>query len=408
MPGWMPRSTAAASCVASLPPALLLGGGVVALSVARGLSRLDVPVIALGNRDDPLRRSRARRRFVETGSGAGVQERWLSFMEDGPHAGAILPCCDDGLELLAHNRQRLVELGYAPMEADDGVLLAMLDKQKTAELARAAGIDIPRTAVVERGAGLDSVLDGFNFPCALKPRQSHRFAHHFGMRKKLIVVESRRALEVELAALPEGLEMVATEIVPGPDRYCSYYSYLDEGGEPLFHYTKQKLRQFPTHFGLGTYHRSDWNAEVAETGLRFLQSAGVRGAACVEFKRDERDGHLKLIECNQRFTAADALQRACGLELGLLAYNQALDLPPPPLDGYRRGVALWFPVEDVRAMVAYRRTGELSVAAWLRSLAAPLRLPVLSLSDPVPSLVATARLVRNALRQLLGRLRDHR
>jgi D-aspartate ligase len=389
--------------VADAPPALLLGGGVVAISVARGLSESGVPVIAFGHGSDPLRHSRARRRFVDTGSGDGVQERWLSLLEQGPRAGAILPCCDDGLELLANDRERLVGLGYAPMEADDEVLLAMLDKQRTAELARAAGVDIPHTAVVERGVELAAALEGFSFPCGLKPRQSHRFAHHFGMRKKLIVVESRQALESELAALPAGLEMIATEIVPGPDRYCSYYSYLDERGEPLFHYTKQKLRQFPTHFGLGTYHLSDWNAEVAETGLRFFQSAGLRGLACVEFKRDERDGRLKLIECNHRFTAADALQRACGLEMGLLAYRRALGLPRPPLDGYRRGVGLWFPGKDVRALLAYRRAGELSIAAWLRSLLAPLRLPIFSLRDPVPSLVEAARVVPNGLRRLFGR-----
>jgi D-aspartate ligase len=388
--------------VADRPPALLLGGGVVSISVARGLNEAGVPVIAFGHRTNPLRHSRACRRFVDTGGGPGVQERWLSLLADRPRAGVVLPCCDDGLELLAHNRQRLLALGYAPMEADDDVLLAMLDKQRTAELARAAGVEAPRTATLERGVRLDSALRGFSFPCALKPRHSHRFAHHFGMLRKLIVVESRQALESELAALPEGLEMIATEIVPGPDRYCSYYSYLDEEGQPLFHYTKQKLRQFPTHFGLGTYHVSDRDAEVAETGLRFFQRAGVRGLACVEFKRDERDGRLKLIECNHRFTAADALQRACGLELGQLAYNRALGLSGPPLDGYRSGVALWFPREDARAALAYRRSGELSLAAWLRSLAAPLRLPVFSPGDPLPSLLAALRLLGNGLRRLLG------
>jgi len=395
--------------VANQPPALLLGGGVVALSVARGLTGARVPVIALGHQSDPLRHSRARRQFIDTGRGTAAQERWLSFMESGPRHGAVLPCCDDGLELLAHNRARLIELGYAPMETDDTVVLAMLDKQKTAKLARDAGVDTPRTAIVERGSGLDGALEGIGFPCGLKPRHSHRFASHFGMRKKLIVVESREELEAELATLPEGLEMIVTEIVPGPDRYCSYYSYLDEQGEPLFHYTKQKLRQLPTHFGLGTYHLSDWNAEVAEAGLRFFQGAGVRGLACVEFKRDERDGRLKLIECNHRFTAADALQRACGLELGLLAYNRALGLPVQrPPERYRRGVGLWFPTEDARALFAYRRSGELSVGEWLRSLATPLRLPVFSLRDPLPALAAAAHHVVRGARRLFGLLRSAR
>jgi predicted ATP-grasp superfamily ATP-dependent carboligase len=191
--------------------------------------------------------------------------------------------------------------------------------------------------------------------------------------------------------------MIATEIVPGPDRFCSYYSYIDERGEPLFHYTKQKLRQYPVRFGLGTFHCSNWDPEVAEVGLKFFRGIGLRGLGCVEFKRDERDGRLKLIECNHRFTAADALQRACGLELGLLAYNRALGLPANPPGEYRRGVGLWFPKDDARAFLAYRHAGEMSAAAWLRSLIAPLRFPVASLRDPLPGLFGAFRLLRRLL-----------
>ncbi|HEY7255615.1 MAG TPA: hypothetical protein VH476_02930, partial [Solirubrobacterales bacterium] len=343
------------------PPAILLGGGVVALSVARGLSRAGIPVIALGHREDPVRHSRSRTEFVDSGSGEGVQGRWLEWLRSGPGEGAVVPCSDDGLELIAANRGALVAGGYAPAEADDDVVTAMLDKARTAALAEAAGVDVPRTAVVERGAPLGELLDGFAFPCALKPRRSHHFTRHFGMRTKLIVVSSPDDLERRLADLPEGLEMIATEIVPGPELFSSYYSYIDEDGEPLFHYTKRKLRQFPIHFGLGTYHRSDWDAEVAAEGLRFFRSIGLRGLGCVEFKRDERDERLKLIECNHRITAADALQRACGLELGRLVYERALGRPVTPLgERFRRGVGLWFPAEDVRAFLGYRRAGELS------------------------------------------------
>lgn len=385
------------------PPAVLLGGGVVSLSVARGLSEEGIPVVGLGHGEDPLRRSRCRREFVDTGSGEGVQERWLEWLAAGPREGAVLPCSDEGLELVARNRARLVELGYAPVEADDEVLLAMLDKARTAELAEAAGIDLPRTTTVERGTALEKTLEGFAFPCALKPRSSHEFVRHFGMLRKLIVVDSQEELEAELAALPQGLEMIATEIVPGPDRFCSYYSYIDAEGEPLFHYTKQKLRQYPVRFGLGTFHRSNWDPEVAEVGLRFFRGIGLRGLGCVEFKRDERDGRLKLIECNHRMTAADALQRACGLNMGLLAYERALGRPVTPLPSYRRGVALWFPKDDLRAFLAYRRAGEMTLSAWLRSLFAPLRVPVASLRDPLPGLIGLGRTLARTLKRPFSR-----
>ena len=384
------------------PPAILLGGGVVALSVARGLSQIGIPVVGLGHGEDPLRHSRCRAEFVDTGSGEGVQGRWLDWLHAHPVGGAIIPCNDEALELIARNRGPLKARGHAPAVADDEVVMAMLDKAQTAELAEAAGVHVPRTAIVERGTKLDDLLGEFAFPCALKPRESHKFTRHFGLRAKLIVVGSSADLERELALLPSGLEMIATEIVPGPELFSSYYSYLDPDGEPVFHYTKQKLRQFPIHFGLGTYHRSTWDPEVAEEGLRFFRSIGLRGLGCVEFKRDERDGRLKLIECNHRITAADALQRACGLELGRIVYERALGLRPAPVPSeFRRGVGLWFPTEDTRAFLGYRRAGELTLAAWLRSLAAPVRFPIASLSDPLPSLVGALRRLGRALRRVL-------
>jgi D-aspartate ligase len=87
--------------------------------------------------------------------------------------------------------------------------------------------------------------------------------------------------------LDAGHPMLVTEYVPGPDdQYRSYYTYLDHEGEPLVHFTKRKLRQYPTHFGLGSYHLTEWNPEVAELGLRFARGAGLRGLVNVEFKRD--------------------------------------------------------------------------------------------------------------------------
>ena len=91
------------------------------------------------------------------------------------------------------------------------------------------------------------------------------------------------------------------EFIPGgDDRHCSYYTYIDETGNPLFHFTKRLLRRHRANEGGATYHITDWNPEVAEKGLRLLQHVGLRGLGNVEFKRDPRDGELKLIEVNAR------------------------------------------------------------------------------------------------------------
>jgi D-aspartate ligase len=389
------------------PPAILLGGEATAVSVARSLGRAGVPVWALGRPSDPVRRSRHCVRFVEIGDG-DVQERWLEWLHGAPAGAVVLPCEDDGLELVARNRSALLERALVPIEADDEVLLAMLDKERTYALARAAEIPVPRTAMVGDEDGLVATAEQVGYPCALKPLHTHVFRRHF--RAKGFVATSRGDLEAYFERTRAlGIEVMVTELIPGPDdRYWSFYTYLDPEGEPLLVFTNRKLRQYPIRYGSGSYHLTDWSAEAAELGVRFCRSVALRGVANVEFKSDPRDGQLKLIECNQRFTGPNELLMASGLDLPLFTYNRLTGRSVPRVGSYRNGVALWRPLDDFRAFRAYRRSGELSFGQWARSLVRPQCFQLASWTDPMPAIAASARRLATGLRKLRRLVRGGR
>jgi predicted ATP-grasp superfamily ATP-dependent carboligase len=390
--------------VSAQPPAIVLGGSTNAVSVARSLHAAGVEVWALGRRDSPVRYSRCRTGFVEFAGGDELQERWLEWLEQGPAGAVLLPCDDDGLELLARNRAALVSRGYLPFEANDEVLLQMLDKQTAYRLAREAGVDTPRTFEPENDDAVAEMLPQLRFPCAVKPIHSHLFQRRAKKPVKALVVDDADQLYEALAYMKSlDVPVLVTEIIPGgDDQLCSYYSYLDEQGEPLLHLTKRKLRQYPPGFGLGCYHITDWNPEVAELGLRFFQGVGIRGLANVEFKRDARDGRLKLIECNHRFTAANGQLRAAGMDLALYAYCRLAGRPTPRVDSYRRGVRLWYPLDDTRAFLLHRRAGALTLTRWLRSLLHAQQFPLFSWSDPKPTVMAHWWMLRRLLAQRSG------
>lgn len=386
------------------PPAVLIGGESIALSVARSLGEAGVQVHALGHEIDPVRHSRYCRDFVNVGAGASGQERSLEWLRrSGPEGAIVLPCSDDGLELVARHRAELERLGYRPIELEDRVALDMLDKTRTYELADRIGVDRPLTfaGTVD---GLRQASRCLAFPCALKPVRSHVFARHYGLEQKVLVTRSPAELRTAIdqtSAL--GLEMLVTEVVPGPENaYHTYYSYTDEEGVPLFEFTKRKLRQWPVGFGLPCYQVSDWDREVACTGRAFLGGVGARGVASVEFKRDERDGRLKLIECNHRFSRSTELLRLCGIDQALIAYERAAGRRVSPVTAYRLGVHMWHPVEDVRAFVARRRRDQLGLLEWARSLAHRQHFLVLDWSDPKPSLAVNWHRARNAARKLVS------
>lgn len=389
------------------PPVVVLGGEAIAVSVARSLGPRGVAVHALGVDDDPVRWSRWCREFADLGAGSGVAERWRRWFEDGgaPAGAVVIPCNDDALAFVARNRAALERLGLRPAEADDDGVLAMLDKDRTYAIADEAGVPAPRTIVAESGDEVRAAVSELGWPVALKPLQSHLFAHHYGLTRKVLLADDVDGLVAEFEkAAALGVPMGVTEIVPGgDDAFLSYYSYLDEHGEPLLHVTKRKLRQWPPRFGLGTLHATSWDPDVAELGLRFFRAAGLRGLACVEFKRDARDGRLRLIEVNHRLTLATELLRRAGADLPWFVYARAAGLPTPEVE-CRPGVTLWAPKRDLRAYLARRADGEgLSLGAWVRSVARPQTFLLWSISDPRPAVATAALTARRGLRRLAKR-----
>jgi D-aspartate ligase len=378
----------------ALKPVVIIGGKANAVSVARSLHRAGVKVYAIGDHTGPVRHSRACSVFADLGRGGDQQGRWLEWLvENGPRGAVLLPCNDDGLELIARHRPLLRGLGYQPFEVNDEVALAMLDKAATYRLARAIDVASPRTFTVTSLGDIAAVSELIGYPCALKPLHSHVFQRHAGARIKAFVVQDEadlgaRFLEMEAV----GVEMLATEIIPGPDEnIVGYYTYIAPTGEPLFHFTKRKIRQYPVGFGTGSLHITTWDPELIEAGMAFVHGVGIRGMANVEFKRDARNGELKLIECNHRFTAPTELLRVAGLDLAVFTYHQLVGAEPQPVGSYRTGVRLWHPVEDVRAFRQMRRSGDLTLGQWLVSIAGRNHMAVFSWGDPRPSVAEHLR-----------------
>ncbi len=375
---------------AEKPPVILLGGDINALSVARRLAPVGVHVYVLGT---SLTMALASRHVhgIEFPRSPDPAHAWLQWLADPKTAldGAIvLPCSDDGITLLAHHGEQLRQR-YRLIEGSAEVLLALLDKVGSYELAQRAGVPTPKYRAVRSIEDAVAAAEWIGYPCALKPRLGHVFRRSF-VGTKLFVVNDRAELEgVFRKSQTQHSEMLMTEIVPGPeDAYASCFTYLDDRFEPLFVLTKRKIRQSPPGFGLGTCHATDWNPEVAELGLRFLRGCGLAGYANVEFKRDPRDGRYKLIECNARFTLNHELLEVAGVPAARIVYARLAGLPVPHVDGYRRNVHVLLPVDDYRAFRALRRRGETTAWQWLRSLLHVPHFLVFRWSDPGPWLRA--------------------
>jgi predicted ATP-grasp superfamily ATP-dependent carboligase len=388
-----------------LPPAVLLGGGCNALCIARSLGRAGVRVYALNTSDAIVFRSRyctPLRGWGEDVTGWGSY--LLSSASDGLRGAVVLACSDAEAEYLIHHREELAARYVLDLESAAGQK-AMLNKLQTYRIAQAAGVPLPHFWTPQTRAEIEELRPILGYPVLVKPLQAHVYRRKF--TKRLVIAHDfEQVIKASDTARLAGIDVMLVEMIPGPDdRLCSYYTYIDENGTPLFDFTKRIIRRSPPLLGGGSCHITDWNPEVKELALRLFRAAGLRGLANAEFKRDERDGRLKLIECNIRFTEGTPLLVGSGVDEPLFVYNRLTGRPLPPMSSYRTGLRLWYPVEDFHAFRILRRRGELTWRQWWASIARPRMLPYFQWTDPWPSLVEGSRLFTAVGRRLrsLGR-----
>jgi predicted ATP-grasp superfamily ATP-dependent carboligase len=384
-----------------LPPAIIVGGGANALSVARSLGRMGVPVYVLNERNAFVRFSRHCRKLdapiPRAGEEAQVWSQFLLGPESDALAGAVvLACSDAGIETIAGHREALAQK-YILDDSHPPAQLAMLNKLATYQAAVEAGVPTPKFWLADSREELADVRDRLVFPLIVKPRLSHVFERSSG--KKLIVAnrfeEVASAVETITAT---GTGCMLVEMIPGPDdRLCSYFTYLDEDSQPLLHFTKRVIRRFPALTGSGCYHITDWNPQLVGISNRLFSHVKLRGVANVEYKLDVRDGQYKLIECNARFTASDNLVSRSGVDLGAFVYNRLTGRPQPPMGEYIRQLRQWDPIRDFQAYLGLRKTGQLTFAQWLKSVAHLQTFPYFNLSDPMPALARFTAPLRRKL-----------
>lgn len=371
-------------------PVLLLGGQENALSVIRSLTRHGVPVSLSAPESCWALRSRhcAKRYPIE--KDVDRAEYWEDLLLGSGHpelrGSVIFPCNDEAIEFMA-KRRSVLRREYLLDDHVANQQMELLDKQATLELAKSVGVPFPQHWNVEKPEDVQAIEGDIDFPVIIKPIHSHLFQRVY--HAKLLVVNDFPELVAKVKeVLSRGLEIMVCELVPGPDDLLSsYYTYLDADGRHLFEFTKRIIRRNPINFGGGCYHITDWAPDTAEVGRKFFRGINFKGLGNIEFKLDPRDGQLKVIECNARFTAAQELLVRSGMDIAWIIYNHITGGRVPKIEGFKQGLRLWYGCDDFDSFRLLREAGKLTTMNWLRSIAHPQVFPFFAANDPLPAVV---------------------
>jgi predicted ATP-grasp superfamily ATP-dependent carboligase len=360
---------------------IALGGGVTLAGVLNVLRSSGIPVYSLCPDSDFVRYSRWYRALpVRHANPRPADLEAILESLDLPEA-VLLACSDDWLRAVANLPAELST--RFPSSTSGCSVDALVDKWRFAQLLERLDIPRPRTYLLSSRDQFDGLpeFDG----AILKPLSSVDFAARHGV-KGYLVANWKEALE-RLSTVD--LPILIQEFIPGPPN-AGYFldGFRDGTGQISAMFARRRLRMYPEKLGNSTVTASVPLAEVegAVLCLKYLlEEVRYRGIFSAEFKYDQRDGMLKVIEINARPWWYVEFAYRCGVDVCTMAYRDALGLPVAPVLNYEIGRRCIFPVNDLRAWMEEHRHGKASVwsllETWIRSDGTPFHW-----NDPGPAL----------------------
>jgi len=375
-------------------------GGNHALAVVRSLGRRRIPVVAA----DSYRLAQAAlsrfcaRRSVYPSPCLGIREfqEGLSRILDTRRPEILMPMTERTILALQPARREIESrVVLAPLASPESLRVAF-DKRATISLAVSLGIAVPRTVVLRDPSDLALLAGRLSYPAVIKPRCSERTTGDGRVLPCGPPAYCFRPDDLEetyLSVHRRAPQPLIQEFIPGEGYGISA---LYDHGRIRALFAHRRLRMIrPTGSGSSLRESVAAPPDMAEAARALLEALRWHGVAMVEFKRDARDGGLRLMEINGRFWNSLPLAIASGVDFPFLLYTLAREGACPERFAYRLGVRARWLGGDLKHLVGVlvgRPAGWTdSYPSRLRTILEFLRPPGkdlhwddLWLSDPVP------------------------
>ncbi len=389
------------------PGALVLGSDYKALGIVRSLGRHRIPVWVI--QDDHALASYSRycaRTLSWPAAAEADRVAYLLELSERHAVGGwtIFPTDDETAALLARNRRALAERYLLTVPRWD-VLRWAYDKRMTYRLAADLDIDHPRTYYPQTAEDLRS-LD-IRYPAILKPAVRADL-NRFTMSKAWRVEDPAdlAARYAEASGLIDPSLIMVQDLIEGGGACQLSYAALCREGRPVASVVARRTRQWPMDFGrASTYVETIEAPDVEDVATRLLAAMGYDGIVEVEFKRDSRDGRLKLLDVNPRVWGWHTLGGRAGVDFPYLLWRMTTGASLVETRG-RSGVRWVRALTDLPTVLGEIRAGRLSLGAYLSSLRGPIEFAILAADDPVPALVELPAALHLAWRRRTGARRD--
>jgi len=266
----------------------------------------------------------------------------------------LMPTSDRYIEFVAENYDALAKVFILQQSYSPDFVYNLLEKGRFYRLCADHGLPAPGIWYPNSRQELADLAEQLPFPCILKPKLIH-LAVKFLKGKKVLLANNREKYLQIINKIPDGLGgWVIQEIIPGPESNIILLAgYFDSNSDPVEIFTARKLRQYPPGFGSASLVESETDSEIIDASVKFLKGIGFKGICGTEFKRDPRDGCLKVIEINPRPTLWFHLSHASGKRIVETACRDLTGFPVESTVLQRDGVVWRYALKDLYSELFY-------------------------------------------------------
>ena len=369
--------------------ALVLGGNLNGLTIARSLGRRGIPVwVATSPSIKLAAYSRYTRRTLPWPSGeseAQVQSLLELAARQKLDGSVLIPTSDESAALLAKFHAALSSR-YRVSTPTWEVLRWAYDKRLTYQLAAQVHVDHPLTMYPVSEADLET--GACSFPAILKPA-AHVTVNRFTADKAWPVANRKGLLARyrEARRYVPADQILVQELIPGGGESQFSYAALCRDGQPIASLTARRTRQYPIDFGYSSSFVETLDVpEIVPPSHRLLASLRYTGLIEIEYKLDSRTGAYKLLDINPRLWTWSALGALAGIDFPYLLWRMMMNMPLPTRAG-REGVRWIRMSTDFPAAIHEIFRGRLTLGGYLRSFRNPMQFALAAADDPLPGLL---------------------
>lgn len=250
----------------------------------------------------------------------------------------VIPLGEMSSLWIAKNQNQFLSYTQIPFP-DVKTYMIGRDKALTMKAAAQLGIPIPKTYYPDEGP-IDDIACRISYPAVIKPRISYAARGIFFPENK----SELKKLYSYAAARFGGC--IIQEFIPQTGMQYKAESIQDSTGQVKAIGVYDKPRYYPTTGGSSTLNRTVYRPDICKLTKTFVEGIGWFGIGDCDFIEDPRDGVVKLMEINPRFTRSIRILVEAGLDFPAMLLRAALGEELSQQNFYKIGLHMRYLIPD--------------------------------------------------------------